>query len=387
MKLACPNCGKPLRRVKTPWGMVYACLACEGRMVGQAVLRRDRAADRFRHALWQRAREAWGNRRYRQPRGRPCPHCRLPMVEVRMPHELGGVALDVCVRCHSTWFDPSEYGAVPHGPRPAVEPAGARASSPRAREAAAILALERVRRQQADHDAAAGPIEGTGDAWKILPAIFRLPVECSVPALSTRPVVTWSLAAACALAFLATMGGLSDAVRGWGFVPNAWARRGGLTLLTGFFLHGGWMHLVGNLYFLLVFGDNVEDRLGKGKYLLLVLAAHLAGSLVHAALDPRGEVPCIGASGGIFGIVAFYAIAFPRARLAFFFFWPGGWLRVPAWGMLLFYTGLQILGAQAQIAGTSNVSSLAHLGGIAVGVIAAVLSRLGPRRVTIRAPR
>ena len=119
-----------------------------------------------------------------------------------------------------------------------------------------------------------------------------------------------------------------------------------------------------------------------------MLAAHLAGSLVHAALDPRGEVPCIGASGGIFGIVAYYAIAFPRARLAFFFFYwvRGGWIRVPAWGMLVFYTGLQILGAQAQIAGTSNVSSLAHLGGIAVGVIAAVLSRLGPRGGTLRAP-
>jgi membrane associated rhomboid family serine protease len=331
-------------------------------MVGLATLKRDRVSDRFRGALWQSARGG------RAGRGRPCPHCDRPMDLVRMPPGAGDLELDVCRRCLCVWFDPTEYEALPHRPPPPrpAEPE----LSPRAREAVAVMRLDAEKRRQEAGGAGQGPAE----AWKFLPAIFGLPVEVDTPPLAARPLATWGLAALLVVAFLVALADPVGTVGKLGFIPAQWDRLGGLTLLSSFFLHGGWLHLLGNLYFLLIFGDNVEDRLGKARFLLLVLGSHLAGMALHGALEPRGDVPTIGASAGIFGLVACYAITFPRAKLAFFL--RLAWLRVPAWGMLAFYLLLQLVGAWAQVKGYGQVSNLGHLGGIVVGVLGALIWRM-----------
>ena len=372
--LRCPECNARLARARSPFGIVYHCASCGGRMVGLATLRRDRVAKPFRNELWQRARSTPGG-------SRCCPHCNRYMNRVQMPPEHGGVELDVCLPCGCVWFDTSEYKATPHSAAPPAPVKKEKLfASPRAREAAALMDLETVKRRQ-EREAAGDRDEGPQEAWKILPAVLGMPVECDVPPLSTRPLATWGLSAAVVAAFLLTVGGLGAAVRDFGFVPAEWSRGGGLTTLSSFFIHAGWMHLIGNVYFLMVFGDNVEDQLGKGKFLLLVLAGHAAGMVLHAALDPRGGIPCVGASAGIFAVVTYYAIAFPRARLAFFLFgrFRAGWLRVPAWAMLAFYTVLQLAGAGAQMQGAGSTSNLGHLGGMVIGAIAAIVAR-GVRR-------
>jgi len=106
--------------------------------------------------------------------------------------------------------------------------------------------------------------------------------------------------------------------------------------------------------------------------LLLVFLAAFTGDLLHIMADPRGEIPCVGASGGIAGLTAFYALKFPHARLGIllrigFIFIPK-WVSFPAWCAFLLWLLLQFWGAYEQIAGFSNVSALAHLGGTAVGV-------------------
>src|SRR5207249_4486791 len=117
---------------------------------------------------------------------------------------------------------------------------------------------------------------------------------------------------------------------------------------TSFFLHGGWVHLLGNLYFLLIFGDNVEDYLGRWRYLLLILLAMIVGDALHVLMDPRSAVPVIGASGGIAGIITFYALKFPRVRLGFLFrFW---WFHMPAYFALIMWVLLQFVGAWLQLA-------------------------------------
>jgi membrane associated rhomboid family serine protease len=93
------------------------------------------------------------------------------------------------------------------------------------------------------------------------------------------------------------------------------ARR--LTFVTSFFLHAGIIHLAGNMYFLLAFGHAVENFLRPLRYLALIALAAFIGDLAHIALDPRSQTPCIGASGGIAGVITFYALNFPRMRLAF----------------------------------------------------------------------
>lgn len=151
----------------------------------------------------------------------------------------------------------------------------------------------------------------------------------------------------------------------------------GLTLVTSFFLHGSLLHLIGNGVFLLMFGDNVEDFLGHARYALLLVGASLAGDLIHIFFEPKGELPCIGASGGISGVIMFYALQFPRARLVqmFRFGLVIRWVRFSAWTAILVWIGLQLFGVWEQISGVSNVSALAHLGGAAFGAGFWFLSR------------
>jgi len=136
-------------------------------------------------------------------------------------------------------------------------------------------------------------------------------------------------------------------------------------------LHGGILHLIGNMYFFLVFGDNVEDWLGEKRYLLLILFSLLAGDIFHILGDPSSTIPVIGASGGISGIIAYYALKFPHARLGILFgyYFHYDWIKMPAYVMFVIWIVLQMVGVWQQLAGYSNVSSLAHLGGAAVGVI------------------
>jgi membrane associated rhomboid family serine protease len=273
------------------------------------------------------------------------------------------LVVDVCARCHLVWFDPSEYEQVPR--RTMVIPRSAEVPASGSRQAPA--------RVETDEDAMEEGVRG----WQYLPALLGLPVEVRAPMVLHHPLVTWGLSAimAAILALMVQSGTEEATITAWGFVPDHWWRHGGLTLVTGFFLHAGWLHLLGNLYFFMIFGDNVEDQLGKGRFILLLLVSHVAGNALHATLDPRGDIPCVGASAGIAGVMAYYAIAFPHARLGFlfrFFFW----IRLRAIWWLALYVGLQFYGAWEQVGGLSNVSALAHLGGIAVGFTAALSRRI-----------
>ena len=203
--------------------------------------------------------------------------------------------------------------------------------------------------------------------------LFRDPVEFDTVPIERRPWVTWSLALLMVAVSAAAFTTLREIVQQYGLIPAEASRRGGLTFLTSFFLHGGVIHLLGNIYFLLVFGDNVENFMGRIRYLILILLADLVGNLAHIAADPHSHIPCIGASGGIAGIITFYALQFPRARLAFMFRWGFvyfRWIRLPAWGGLVLWVLFQLFGAWLQIRGMSHVSAFAHLGGLFAGVAA-----------------
>ncbi len=353
--LACPSCKTRLTRATTAKGTVHLCGRCGGRVVSFTVLRRQ--ADPSFLKLLRLA--AYGSRR----RGRrPCPHCAGTMREVQVIAGPRPLVLDVCPQCRVVWFDAKEFGQVP--------PAEPRREPPPPAPADAIELAD-------DGEGRVVP----DSTWKYLPAVLGWPVEMGRMPVSRRPVATWMLSAFMAVLFaaLALGGGLEDAIRRWGFVPAQWARHSGLTLLTSFFLHAGLFHVIGNLYFFLIFGDNVEDQLGRGRFLALLLLAHLAGVATHAALDPKGAVPVVGASAGISGVLAYYAIAFPHARIGFFIWFLVHWLRVRAIWAFLIYLALQLLGSYKQIGGVVGVSYLAHLGGLAAGAIAAIVFRCTSR--------
>jgi membrane associated rhomboid family serine protease len=218
--------------------------------------------------------------------------------------------------------------------------------------------------------------------WHWVPAFLGLPVEDEQPigrrTEDSKPWFTWTLAVGITVVSLLAMLDLRAVVESYGLIPAEWDRHGGLTWLTSFFLHGGLLHLIGNVYFLIIFGDNVEKCLGTLEFFLLLLVATLCGGFVHILFDPGSTVPCIGASGGISGVIAFYALRFPKNRLAvmFWFIFTTYWWRMSAVWMFAIWVVLQFVIAGQQMVGVSQVSGGAHLGGALVGVVAWLLWRI-----------
>lgn len=314
-------------------------------------------------------RELWS--RTFQPglaRLRPCPSCHRPMQEVPVTLPQAAQHLDVCRPCQFVWFDPSEFEVMP--PRP-PKPVVIDRTPQAVKEAVAIAQVERMGRELADAEPDLTDLRN-------VPALLGFPVETEQGDYRQTPWLTWSVALLVAIVsvFAFRHDSLTEQ---FALVPATAWRLGGLTLLTSFFLHGGLWHLLGNLYFLVVFGDNVEEFLGRWRWLSLVIASTVVGGLFHLMANPHDPTPCVGASGGISGLLAFYAFRFPRARLGMRIWmrysYRAPWITFPAWGGFAVWIGLQLFGVLQQVSGFSHVSSLAHLGGAIVGIAAWLLWR------------
>lgn len=214
-----------------------------------------------------------------------------------------------------------------------------------------------------------------------------------IPLRSTERVyataaVTASLIAVNVVIFLyqATLSpyALNQFVSQWGIVPD---RLNFASLLTSMFLHGGWMHLIGNMLFLWVFGRNVEDLIGGARFVVFYLLCGLVAAVVHVLFNPYSRMPTIGASGAIAGVMGAYLIKFPRARIItlipiFFFITT---MEIPAAFLLLWWFALQFLsgfGSLAQNDYTGGGTAwFAHIGGFIAGML---LIRLFPPRRRMR---
>jgi membrane associated rhomboid family serine protease len=289
-----------------------------------------------------------------QASGRFCPFCEGLMKQFTISDP--PLTLDSCKTCGLVWFDPNEFEAVPEG---AVETA--ESLELRGREALAFEKVKQIERENRVDN------EAPDEAWKWIAAFVGMPVEMEARGLSRIPWVNWSLCGGIALTSLLAFTDLRATIDRFGFMPAQAFRDGGFTFLSSFFLHAGLWHLVSNLYFLFVFGNSVEDFLGRLKFGLQVLFAALGGDILAMSLEPRSHIPSIGASGGISGVIAFYALQFPKARLGFFT--RLYWIQIPAWGAFALWILLQIVTSFQQLAGLSNVSGLAHLGGAGVGFL------------------
>lgn len=185
--------------------------------------------------------------------------------------------------------------------------------------------------------------------------------------------------------FLTTDRALMTFYYDWGTTPLLVTRDGAyLTLLTSMFLHGGWMHLAGNMLFLWVFGDNLEDRMGHAPYLGFYLACGVGAALAQVFFEPGSAIPTVGASGAIAGVMGGYLLLFPRARvdvlIIFFVFFRI--LPIPAWIMLGLWFVFQLVGGVGIAPGAGGVAYWAHTGGFAVGVLLTLplFLRLGGQR-------
>jgi membrane associated rhomboid family serine protease len=213
------------------------------------------------------------------------------------------------------------------------------------------------------------------------------------------PVITFALIALNVLAFLVELGQPSEAalqsfIQAWGVVPREYTAMRDLpptiplpfwsTLLTSMFLHGGWMHLGGNMLYLWIFGDNLEKVMGAARFILFYLLCGLAASAAHIAFGGGSSVPAVGASGAISGVLGGYILLFPGNRIRVLT--RGGVMHVPALVVLGFWILIQLFNGVGSVATTSEtgggVAYLAHIGGFVAGLVLVKLFA-APRRLTV----
>jgi len=182
-------------------------------------------------------------------------------------------------------------------------------------------------------------------------------------------------------------GELLEFVKTYAFTPTLffdlqWDLRNAISLFTAMFLHGGWLHLGGNMLYLWVFGGAAENQLGKIRFLFLYLICGAAGTLIHAFVYPASNVPVLGASGAISGLLGAFLILYPRAKIvtAIPIFFIIELAALPAmfvigmWFLIQLAQGIGSLGAPA------DVAWWAHLGGFALGLLAVLPLRIGPAK-------
>jgi membrane associated rhomboid family serine protease len=208
-----------------------------------------------------------------------------------------------------------------------------------------------------------------------------IPLRDDAPKSST-PYITYALVALNVLFFLFEVSlspsGRAQFIYEFGVVPSDYA--GGLSsipvapMFLSMFLHGSWLHLIANMWALWIFGDNIEDHLGSFRYLLLYLASGIAASLLHIAFNQGSNIPSVGASGAIAGVMGAYFLLFPAARVltivpfVFLFVWLPAWIVLGYWFLAQFVNGAAT--AIANTSGTTGggIAFWAHVGGFVAGI-------------------
>lgn len=280
-----------------------------------------------------------------------CPKDRHVLEAFEVVFENEKAEVDVCTHCHGMWLDRTE---------------GQRLYDVAAR------AAEHARQRDS------GEIS-PGIRSYVFQLLTGFPVEAWNP-VRTRPVVVYALVTILALVFAGQLAARVLVPEWWGahhdlfmMVPvdvlnghHLW------TIVSCAFLHGGFMHLIGNAYFLWIFGDNVEDELGPGRFLVLYAVALLSGSLLHFAFNANSDIPMLGASGAIAGVMGAYLVLFPHVKLYVMIVFVR--FRIRVFWYLGFWIAYQFL--MFAIGGV-GVAWLAHAGGFFAGAIAAWIFKSG----------
>ena len=205
------------------------------------------------------------------------------------------------------------------------------------------------------------------------------------------PVVTFVLIALNVLVFLVELNGGQAFIQQWAFVPRKFsADPGGRahTIFTAMFMHGGWLHLFGNMLYLWIFGDNVEDELGPFKFLAFYLLCGVAATLAQYYVSTRSSVPNVGASGAIAGVLAAYLLMFPGARVNVLVY--NRVVAMPAmivlglWIVLQLFSGFGSIAATSETTEQGGVAYMAHVGGFVAGLALTFVFRGGRERLRAR---
>lgn len=212
-----------------------------------------------------------------------------------------------------------------------------------------------------------------------------LPLRDDIPA-NKKPVITYIIVATNVIVFLYEMSlgkGLQNFLVSYGVIPqNILAGNHLYTLFTSMFMHGGFWHILGNMLYLWIFGNNVEDALGKFWFVVMYLLSGLVGSFAHILVSSNSTIPTIGASGAVSGVLGCYLLLYPKARVLalvpiIFFI---RIIMLPAYIFLGFWIFLQMIYGFGSIGGSAGVAYFAHIGGFVIGVILGLIFKRKQQR-------
>jgi membrane associated rhomboid family serine protease len=206
-----------------------------------------------------------------------------------------------------------------------------------------------------------------------------LPIGDDDSARRTVPIVTFVLIALNILVFFVELSGGDPFIEKWAFVPNRFVANPAsdfLTIFTSMFMHAGWLHLGGNMLYLWIFGDNIEDRFGHMKFLIFYLLCGIAATFAQLAFSLGSNVPNLGASGAIAGVLGSYILMFPQQQVRVLI----GRIVTPVsalivigfWIVLQFFSGFAAI---ANTADTGGVAYMAHIGGFIAGFVLTFIFR------------
>jgi membrane associated rhomboid family serine protease len=208
------------------------------------------------------------------------------------------------------------------------------------------------------------------------------PIGDDDTARRSLPVVTYTLIALNVLFFLVELNGGDAFIRQWAFIPQRFGQdpAGNMpTIFTAMFMHGGWLHLGGNMLYLWIFGDNIEDEFGSVKFLVFYLVCGVAATFAQYYVSPNSRIPNVGASGAIAGVLGAYLLMFPGARVRVLV--ANQVVAMPAlmvlglWIALQIFSGVGSIAATSQTEDTGGVAYMAHVGGFVAGFLLTLVFR------------
>lgn len=368
----CSECSLKLRPTEREGRRFYVCPNCLGRLIGFG---------QVRYFIGERgAGELWRASEHIEATGRPCPSCSRPLRPILSHHKKLNFEVDVCRICHILWLDQGEdahlYSSAEIRKKVHMEPHELQEYA----QAVAGLASERYKEPDSLISTS-----GPNEIWKWIPGLLGLPIEIDERRLRIQPVTLWLVLIFILAVFVRSLGpgSLERLISSYAFIPDEAYRHFGFTWISSFFLHGGFLHMLGNFYYLLIFSDDVEDDLQSSmKFLGLLFGAHWAGLLLHMVATGNGKIPLLGASAGVFGVLAYYVMRFPQTRIGLFyiFLFKAYWLRFSAKWLVLFKVLMEVALTSVMWKKTGGgVAHAAHVGGALFGFVIGYMANLNEK--------